>query len=594
MERLGRTDSITSTAHSAGQPPGQPTPQGIHAQTPDARLTELLRANAPTAYPALRELRRRHRPAVLGYARLCGIGENSARQLTAQAFALAAHEVKQGAEPRGTWRHHLLRHVLRVARAWAADARSGRLAPGLLARFDAAAEASDPYGPASPGSSHPGDPTCPADPVVLAAFHSLPIRLQGILWYGVVDEEPDPNTAVYVGASSHEVAQLKDSALNAMRRAWLNSHLTHYGDTRCRGYGRLIEEAVRPGYARHSPDLHTHLAECTCCSTAYARLARLRDTPREVLAEGLLGWGGAEYAGRGVAFAGGGGGTAGGVGIAYGLSRRAGRAGRAGMAAHARSGPGAAATGSASGRWGGGEAADWWPSRRVILASVAVGVALAPLLVMLLSSDSEPAGRGAMLPPQQPPVTVTATATVSASASPPTAPTMSARPTNSANPSPRPPLPPSPTRTKAPAPPPPGARFTQFVNAASGLCLDIRPYAYPQNGTDVVTAPCGSSPTQRWRVDADRGVIQSYAAPAYCLDSRGDTDKTIGIWTCSSADGPNGLNLTFTVDTHGTIHPAIAPDRAVTPYSEAPGSRLAQLPAEGGPAQRWTAGATPV
>ncbi|OAH10566.1 ricin-type beta-trefoil lectin domain protein [Streptomyces jeddahensis] len=224
-----------------------------------------------------------------------------------------------------------------------------------------------------------------------------------------------------------------------------------------------------------------------------------------------------------------------------------------------------------------------------------MGVALAPLLVLALSSDSEPAdGSGAMLPPRQPPVTVTATATVSATASPP--PSASASPTRSANPPqrPTPPPPPSPTPTKSPAPPPPGARFTQFVNAASGLCLDIRPYAYPQNGTDVVIAPCTSSPTQRWRVDADRGVIQSYAAPAYCLDSRGDVDKTIGIWTCSSVDGPHGVNLTFTVDTRGTIHPAIAPDRAVTPYdSGTPGSLLAQLPSEGRADQHWTAGAAP-
>ncbi|MBA4866387.1 ricin-type beta-trefoil lectin domain protein [Streptomyces sp. PSKA54] len=573
--------------------------QGVHAQAPDVQLTDLLRANASTAYPALRELRRRHRPAVLGYARLCGIGENSARQLTAQAFALAAHEVKQGAEPRGTWRHHLLLHVLRVARAWAADARCGRLAPGLLARLDAtAAMATAPDGlfgrEAAP--AHPGGPTGLADPVMVAAFQSLPLRLQGIIWYGVVEEEPDPNTAVYVGASSDEVAQLKESALNAMRRAWLNSHLTHCGDTRCRGYGRLIEEAVRPGYARHSPDLHAHLADCACCSTAYAELTGLRDSPREVLADGLLGWGGAEYAGRGGAFAGGGG-TACGVGGAFGRSRRA---GRAEADAHARSGTNAEAAGPKSvhpGTYtaaaGSDEAADWWPSRRLVLVSVAVGVALAPLLVLLLSTDSEPAGRGAMLPPQQPPVTVTATATVSASP----APTMSAKPTKSAKPSerpaPPPPPSPSPSRTKSPAPPPPGAHFTQFVNAASGLCLDLPPHAYPQNGTDVVTAPCSSSPTQRWRVDADRGVIQSYAAPAYCLDSRGDVDKTIGIWTCSSVDGPNGLNLTFTVDTHGTIHPAIAPDHAVTPYSEAPGSLLAQLPSAGRADQRWTAGTAP-
>ncbi|GAA3231719.1 hypothetical protein GCM10020256_46610 [Streptomyces thermocoprophilus] len=42
-----------------------------YADVSDARLAELLRARTATAYPALRELRRRHHARVLGYAGLC-------------------------------------------------------------------------------------------------------------------------------------------------------------------------------------------------------------------------------------------------------------------------------------------------------------------------------------------------------------------------------------------------------------------------------------------------------------------------------------------------------------------------------------------
>jgi hypothetical protein len=125
------------------------------------------------------------------------------------------------------------------------------------------------------------------------------------------------------------------------------------------------------------------------------------------------------------------------------------------------------------------------------------------------------------------------------------------------------------------------------VNTASGLCLDIRDGDL-ELGTDVITAPCGSSPTQRWRVDSDRGVLQSSADPDFCLDSRGSVDKSVGIWECDSIDGRNGQNLRFAVDTVGVIRPAIAPDHAVAPGGNGSVSLVREV---GRADQRWRAGA---
>ena len=58
-------------AGAYGTDNGVATEGGVYADVPDARLTELLRARTATVYPALRELRARHQPAVLAYARLC-------------------------------------------------------------------------------------------------------------------------------------------------------------------------------------------------------------------------------------------------------------------------------------------------------------------------------------------------------------------------------------------------------------------------------------------------------------------------------------------------------------------------------------------
>jgi hypothetical protein len=124
------------------------------------------------------------------------------------------------------------------------------------------------------------------------------------------------------------------------------------------------------------------------------------------------------------------------------------------------------------------------------------------------------------------------------------------------------------------------------VNVSSGLCLDLR--GDIEKGTDVVTAVCGSSDTQRWRVDADRGVVQSSADPDFCLDSRGATDDGLGVWECDSVYGRNGQNLRFAVDSRGVIRPAIGPDHAVTPDT---GGSVGFRPETGRTDQRWRAGA---
>ncbi|WP_324610906.1 RICIN domain-containing protein [Streptomyces scabiei] len=183
----------------------------------------------------------------------------------------------------------------------------------------------------------------------------------------------------------------------------------------------------------------------------------------------------------------------------------------------------------------------------------------------------------------------------------PPSPTPSPTPSETASPS-KPPRKEKPTRSPSPRPsdtgsptpsPPSGGplsgAYTQVVNAASGLCLDIRgPLA---KGTDVVTATCSSRATQRWRLDSGRAVLQSFADPDLCLDSRGAVDDGVGVWECDSLDGENGDNLRFEVDSRGAIRPAVAGRFAVTP--DALGS-VGFAVASGREGQRWKAGAGPV
>ncbi|MFC5953296.1 ricin-type beta-trefoil lectin domain protein [Streptomyces pratens] len=499
-----------------------------HTDASDIRLTEMLRADTSAAYAALQELRARHGPSVLAYARRCTTGDSSARQLAAQAFTHAARENARGTDPGGPLRHRLLLLTVRTAATWAADGRAG----GLDAGLHLVLSSSGPDGPV---------------PSMLAAFRTLPYRAQGLIWYGIVDQEPADRTATLLGLTRQDVAHDTQPALQSLGQACLRYRLAASDDPRCADFRRLIEESVRPDSPRDSADLHTHMARCGHCTAAYEELCALRDEPRTTLAEGLLPWAGTAYT----------------------------------APAPAPAGPSA----------GPGTAVRTWPvSRRLVLASTALGVAVVPLLLLLLwpPADTPAEYTSGTVPTVAvpPPVTVTATPspppTASATRSPSPSPSKTSR---TRKPSPSNPPRPTPSPTPTPTYPPPGGAYAQVVNLASGLCLDID--GDLENRTDVVTAACDSSRSQRWRVDAERGVLQSYTDSDYCLDSRGAVSRGVGIWECDSVDGSNGQNLRFAVDARGVIRPAIAPDHAVT----AAGDGSVSLGREAGQAaQRWRAG----
>ncbi|SDM83237.1 Ricin-type beta-trefoil lectin domain-containing protein [Streptomyces sp. cf386] len=516
---------------------GRDSGPGLHAGASDARLTELLRADTATAYTALHELRARHHAPVLAYARLCTPNVSMARQLAAQAFTLAARQTARGVDPGLPWRHRLLLLTSRSAGTWAMDERAAGLDAGLLLVLNS----TGPSGPVPP---------------MLTAFQTLSSRTQGLIWYGLVEWEPVERTAGLLGLTREDVTYGIDPALQQLARACLRTRLAASDDPACPDFGRLIEESVRPDSPRDSTDLHAHMAHCPHCTTAYEELSALRDAPRTALAEGLLPWGGTAYAARAAGELVGGGGSV-------------------GLAAKARSPEGG------------------WPPdrRRVVLVSAALGVALLPLVLFLVaqggsSSSQDPVG-SVGTPVSVPPVTVTATVSATPTTSSP-----SPSPSRSSK-SPSPTKSPTPTKTTRPKPSPspthpPGSAYAQVVNVSSGLCLDVG--GAFSNGTDVVTVPCTSSRTQRWRVDSGLGVLQSDADPDYCLDSRGSTGRGVGIWTCDSVYGSNGQNLKFVVDGDGLIRPAIAVERAVTPDGGA-GDGLSLESVSGGAEQRWKAGA---
>ncbi|WP_330288458.1 RICIN domain-containing protein [Streptomyces sp. NBC_00576] len=530
----------------------------VHADAPDAHLTELLRTNSPTAYPALQELRARHRASVLAYARLCTTSDSTAGQLAAQAFTTAARDAARGAEPSVPWRHQLLLLTADLAAGWATDERAAGLDSSLLLVLNTLNPSIqfNQFNQSNPSNAQnaAGGVGLMPPPPMLGPFQSLPSRTQGLIWYGIVERESEDRTAALLGLTREDVTYELDSALQGLAQACLRSRLAASDDPRCQDFRRLIEESVRPVNPRHSTDLNSHMVICPHCSVAYQELSALRDNPRTALGDGLLPWSGPAYA------------------------RDAPTVTRTNARSPEVSWPGAPPRRS---------------RRRFVLASAVLGATLIPLLIVLLSpgdgssSQRNPSGS---LPvtsvPSRPEATVPSSPTAIDSPSPPS----TSRPQTTPSPTPTP----TPTAKSTPTPTPvfraPGASNAQVVNVASGRCLDIRG-AVLEKGTDVLTAPCSaSSATQRWRVDAGLGLLRSAADTGLCLDSRGDVDKGVGIWECASVnDDDNGVNLRFTVDSDGVIRPAIAIATGLTPDVD---GGLVLAPLTGGSGQRWRAGAT--
>ncbi|MEV4918240.1 RICIN domain-containing protein [Streptomyces tirandamycinicus] len=611
--------------HDAG-PPRRHGP-GDDSALPDAELGERIRSGAPRAHPALRELKRRHLPAVLAYARLCGRNQTAGDQLAVQALRRASEEACRGIEPRGHWRHHLLTLVRGVGVDWARGGRRDRLSPGFAAWIDAdsgtvsaaGAVTGEPTaggslpsaggslpstggsGPPAGGSGPPEDGSGPpedgsaseASAAVLDAFYRLPALTRGVLWYAVVDQEPDATVAAYLGVRGDLVPDLRDRARESIRQAFLRTYLER-GDERCLGFRRIIDAATRPVDGRRSEDLELHLAGCARCARAVAELTRMADDPRTVLAGHLLGWGGAEYTTRLPVS-----GTLGDLpvpdsvpGPALVPSPGSGQRSANGTAAGAVPGrPGLAAAGAAL------ERSTRRPLRSVLLIAGAVvvlaGSAAAGAALVAFSGDP-----GASREPAAAAPAPTAESAFPTFGAPPPVPTRTASPGGrpSARPSPSPtrtrppaatePSAPAPTKDAVPVPVPivPGTRYHPVVNAATGGCLDVEDGVMADR-TDVITTTCNGATTQQWRLEPN-GLLRNGADPDFCLDSRGDTDRGAGIWSCSSVDGRNGLNLRFGVDGAGVVHPLIAPHFALEPR----GGSLGFDRLDNGTDQRWNAG----
>lgn len=128
------------------------------------------------------------------------------------------------------------------------------------------------------------------------------------------------------------------------------------------------------------------------------------------------------------------------------------------------------------------------------------------------------------------------------------------------------------------------AQFVQFVNYASGLCMDIN-NAVMANGTNVMQWTCNGGNWQKWYLEEGTGMIRSLRDPRYCLDNGGTfaNGANIMIWACNG-----GNNQRFVNNGAGYFGLLLAPQQVIDGYGTSAGSNVGTWYNWGGNNQRWT------
>jgi endonuclease/exonuclease/phosphatase family metal-dependent hydrolase len=131
---------------------------------------------------------------------------------------------------------------------------------------------------------------------------------------------------------------------------------------------------------------------------------------------------------------------------------------------------------------------------------------------------------------------------------------------------------------------PPAVDYVQFINNASGLCLDIS-NANMSNGTNVGQWTCNNGNWQKWHYDASSGLIRSQQDNRFCLDNGGNfaNGANLMIWQCNG-----NANQRFSLNADGSVAMRTLPEQVVDGYGSNAGDNAGTWYNWGGNNQRWT------
>ncbi|WP_406405033.1 sigma-70 family RNA polymerase sigma factor [Streptomyces sp. NBC_00879] len=262
------------------------TSVGVHPHTSQESKRSRQRRETPghqAADDAFAEIYRRHRGAVLAYARACCRDAHTAEDLSAEAFTQTLQAVRAGAGPHAAWRPYLLSVVRRTAAQWMSTGRRIELSQDFHSWIEMLP---------SPGSNAEQELLEREDhSLVLQAFKSLSERWQLVLWHTAVERESSDVVGLLLGISPSGVSSLAQRAREGLREAYLQVHLAHMDNEHCRPFTGLLAAAVRRSGVRRSKAFERHIDQCPQCATALTELEDINERLWSTLPAGLSLWG---------------------------------------------------------------------------------------------------------------------------------------------------------------------------------------------------------------------------------------------------------------------------------------------------------------
>lgn len=225
----------------------------------DADLVERTRRGDTSSYA---ELWRRHADAGRAAARSFTTSFD-ADDLVSEAFTRVFRSIKAGGGPTTAFRAYLVRTVRNLAISW-----------HRAAMPDSIEEADQLPDPRSSESARDAslDRLLTAD-----AFRSLPERWRQVLWYSEVEALKPRDIAPLLGISPNSVSALIYRAREALRQAWIQSHLVAQDAGSEHGWTieRLGSYSREKLAGRDRVKVQAHLAGCSECSKVAVEARRV-------------------------------------------------------------------------------------------------------------------------------------------------------------------------------------------------------------------------------------------------------------------------------------------------------------------------------
>ena len=224
--------------------------QSSKLTTSDAELIDRARSGDTRAFG---ELWRRHYRSAARVARQF-TSSIDADDLVSEAYARIYQRVLAGGGPTGAFRPYLYTTIRNLASSWGAASRDIQV--DMIDDFE--------------------DERIPDDPAAYAldrtltarAFRSLPERWQTVLWYTEVEGMDPHEVAPLMGLTANSVAALSYRAREALRKAWLQAHVSDAAASgECQWAMSRLGEHARDGLSTRDHDrLTAHLAGCDRCT----------------------------------------------------------------------------------------------------------------------------------------------------------------------------------------------------------------------------------------------------------------------------------------------------------------------------------------